>query len=124
MLSPSMKSNSAWRPSFPTRSLLVIVSGTTCLVCYHPPSLRLSFFFSSVCCTNPLLVLGLPHPAVNTRDVALYRPFRTTLRSSNIVGLQTLMWHFMNRQVQKERVVPVSCCIPPSNLLAVGTNFL
>ncbi|KAF9650071.1 hypothetical protein BDM02DRAFT_3155049 [Thelephora ganbajun] len=56
---------------------------------------------------NDFSVLGLPHPAVATRDVALYRPFRTTLRSNHVIGLQTLMWHLMNRQVQKEHVVPL-----------------
>ena len=62
------------------------------------------------------LVLGLPHLAVATRDVALYRPFRKTLRSSHVIGLQTLMWHFMKREVQKQHVVPVSGHIPSSNL--------
>lgn len=36
---------------------------------------------------------------------------------NQIVGLPTLMWHFMNREVQKERVDPVSSCIPSLNIL-------
>ena len=84
-----------------------------------------SSFFSPARCVNPRLVLGLPHPAVATRDVALYRPFRNTLRSPNhVTGLQTLMWHFMNRQVQKDHVVPVSYILPSnhSRIRSVGTD--
>ncbi|KAI9060564.1 hypothetical protein FKP32DRAFT_1577974 [Trametes sanguinea] len=52
-----------------------------------------------------LSVLGIPHPAVATRDVALYQPFRNALRStSQIIGLQTLMWHLMRRRVQETHV--------------------
>ncbi|KAI5123614.1 hypothetical protein M0805_003430 [Coniferiporia weirii] len=48
-----------------------------------------------------LSVLGIPHPAVATRDVALYMPFRNALQSPNqVVGLQTLVWHLMRRRIQ------------------------
>jgi len=57
---------------------------------------------------NDLSVLGIPHAAVNTRDVALYQPFRNALRSPNqAVGLQTLMWHLMRRRIQEEK----TCCL-------------
>lgn len=49
-------------------------------------------------------VLGVPHPAVATRDVALYRPFRNSLRTQNQIGLQTLMWHLMRRRVQENQI--------------------
>nr|GAT52224.1 FAD/NAD(P)-binding domain-containing protein [Mycena chlorophos] len=46
-----------------------------------------------------LSVLGIPHPAVATRDVALYQPFRNALRAPNqIIGLQTLCWQLMRRR--------------------------
>ncbi|CCM04187.1 uncharacterized protein FIBRA_06350 [Fibroporia radiculosa] len=52
-----------------------------------------------------LVVLGIPHPAVATRDVALYQPFRNALRTPNqIIGLQTLMWHLMRRRIQDSKV--------------------
>ncbi|TFK92785.1 hypothetical protein K466DRAFT_479927 [Polyporus arcularius HHB13444] len=55
-----------------------------------------------------LSVLGIRHPAVATRDVALYQPFRNALRSPNhVVGLQTLMWHLMRRRVQENHVCPL-----------------
>lgn len=58
-----------------------------------------------------LLVLGIPHPAVATRDVALYQPFRNALRSPNqVIGLQTLMWHLMYRRCQDGQLHPVSSC--------------
>lgn len=58
---------------------------------------------------TPDPVLGLPHLAVHTRDVALYQPFRLALGMPNqIIGLQTLMWRLMVRQVQSEIVDPVS----------------
>lgn len=54
-------------------------------------------------------VLGIPHPAVATRDVALYQPFRNALRSPNqVIGLQTLMWHLMCRRCQDGQLHPVS----------------
>ncbi|CDO73483.1 hypothetical protein BN946_scf185013.g118 [Trametes cinnabarina] len=53
-------------------------------------------------------VLGIPHPAVATRDVALYQPFRNALRStSQVIGLQTLMWHLMRRRVQETHVCAI-----------------
>ncbi|KAH7883513.1 hypothetical protein F5I97DRAFT_1813689 [Phlebopus sp. FC_14] len=57
---------------------------------------------------HDLSVLGIPHPAVATRDVALYQPFRNALRSPNqIIGLQTLMWHLMYRRCQDGHLHPV-----------------
>ncbi|KLO13981.1 ribonuclease H-like protein [Schizopora paradoxa] len=50
---------------------------------------------------NDLSVLGIPHPAVATRDVALYHPFKNALQAPNqTVGLQTLCWHLMRRRIQ------------------------
>lgn len=47
-------------------------------------------------------VLGLPHPAIDTRDVALYIPFRASLKRPNdILGLPTLLWHLMRRKIQE-----------------------
>lgn len=56
------------------------------------------------------LVLGIPHPAVNTRDVGLYQPFRNALRSSNqLVRLPTLTFHLMGRRCQEGQQNPVRC---------------
>ncbi|KAJ6621655.1 hypothetical protein B0H10DRAFT_967163 [Mycena sp. CBHHK59/15] len=56
---------------------------------------------------NDLSVLGIPHPAVATRDVALYQPFRNALRSPHqIVGLQTLAWQLMRRRCQEGLIDP------------------
>ncbi|EIM92605.1 uncharacterized protein STEHIDRAFT_46712 [Stereum hirsutum FP-91666 SS1] len=57
---------------------------------------------------NDLSVLGIPHPAVDTRDVALYQPFRNALNSPNhIVGLQSLCWHLMRRRCQDGQQNPI-----------------
>ncbi|KJA29397.1 hypothetical protein HYPSUDRAFT_154475 [Hypholoma sublateritium FD-334 SS-4] len=59
---------------------------------------------------HDLSVLGLPHRAVDTRDVALYQPFRNTLQNSNphqIIGLQTLSWQLMARRCQEGQIHPV-----------------
>lgn len=57
---------------------------------------------------NDLSVLGIPHPAVFTRDVALYQPFRNALRSPHqIVGLQTLAWQLMCRRCQESQQHPL-----------------
>jgi hypothetical protein len=54
------------------------------------------------------LVLGIPHPAVNTRDVALYQPFRNALKLPNqSVRLPTLTFHFMGRRGQEGQQNPV-----------------
>ncbi|KAJ6575030.1 hypothetical protein B0H19DRAFT_624101 [Mycena capillaripes] len=56
---------------------------------------------------NDLSVLGIPHPAVNTRDVALYQPFRNALRSPHqVIGLQTLCWQLMRRRCQEGLIDP------------------
>ncbi len=61
---------------------------------------RLIFYF--------ILVLGIPHAAVNTRDVALYQPFRNALRSPNqLVRLPTLTFHLMGRSCQEGQQNPV-----------------
>jgi RNA exonuclease 4 len=58
------------------------------------------------------LVLGIPHPAVNTRDVALYQPFRNALRQPNqLVRLPTLTFHLMGRRCQEGQQNPVRCII-------------
>ena len=66
-------------------------------------------------CSFLCLVLGIPHPAVNTRDVALYQPFKNSLRGSanQVIGLQTLMWHLMRRRVQDGKVDAVSATAAP-----------
>ncbi|KAG2023570.1 MipD protein, variant 2 [Coprinopsis cinerea AmutBmut pab1-1] len=57
---------------------------------------------------NDLSVLGIPHPAVATRDVALYQPFRNALRSPHqVVGLQTLAWQLMCRRCQEGQLNPI-----------------
>ncbi|KAI0257474.1 hypothetical protein BJV78DRAFT_39591 [Lactifluus subvellereus] len=56
----------------------------------------------------PYSVLGIPHPAVNTRDVALYQPFRNALRSPNqLVRLPTLTFHLMGRRCQESQQNPM-----------------
>ncbi|KAG9048241.1 hypothetical protein FS837_000440 [Tulasnella sp. UAMH 9824] len=48
-------------------------------------------------------VLGISHPAIDTRDVGLYFPFRRALSTPNgVIGLQTLMWHLMKRKIRKD----------------------
>lgn len=71
-----------------------------------------------------LSVLGIPHPAVATRDVALYVPFRNALSSPNqIIGLQTLMWHLMSRRIQVQQQNPVSASRTASYRVGRHANF-
>ena len=80
----------------------------------------------------------MPHPAIDTRDVALYQvrsvvklffklyvqfikkklfflppiqPFRNALRSNQIIGLQTLAWQLMSRRCQEGQTHPVSVIV-------------
>ncbi|KAF8739294.1 hypothetical protein AX14_010078 [Amanita brunnescens Koide BX004] len=57
---------------------------------------------------NDLSVLGIPHSAADTRDVALYQPFRNALKMpQQIIGLQTLAWQLMCRRCQEGYLHPV-----------------
>ncbi|KAG9000250.1 hypothetical protein FRB93_012790 [Tulasnella sp. JGI-2019a] len=48
-----------------------------------------------------LQLLGLSHPASDTRDVALYFPFRNALgRPNDLIGLGSLTWLLMRRKIQ------------------------
>jgi hypothetical protein len=72
-------------------------------VCHNRPLTVASFYFYHF-----FLVLGIPHPAVNTRDVALYQPFRNALRLPNQpVRLPTLTFHLMGRRCQEGQQNPV-----------------
>ncbi|KAF9014986.1 hypothetical protein BDQ17DRAFT_1294436 [Cyathus striatus] len=46
-----------------------------------------------------LSVLGLKHPAIHTRDLALYRPLRRKLQSNVVVELDTLVHIYMGRNL-------------------------
>jgi hypothetical protein len=61
---------------------------TLCFRSRSPPLTVASFLF---------LVLEIPHPAVNTRDVALYQPFRNALRSHNQSVRLPTVTHLMGR---------------------------
>lgn len=50
-------------------------------------------------------MLGIPHPAVHTRDVGLYQPFRNALQATQLVGLATLTWRLMRRRIQDTGVL-------------------
>ncbi|CAE6525327.1 unnamed protein product [Rhizoctonia solani] len=53
-------------------------------------------------------VLGISHPACDTRDVGLYLPFRSALKTPNqVIGLQTLVWQLMRRKIQANHHNPV-----------------
>lgn len=55
-------------------------------------------------------VLGIQHPLQDTRDVALFLPFRSILgRPNEVIGLPTLMWRLMQKKVQEHFVDPVTC---------------
>ncbi|GLB36423.1 putative exonuclease [Lyophyllum shimeji] len=51
---------------------------------------------------NFLSVLGLSHPALDTRDLALFRPLRKKLKSRSVVSLPTLVHLYMGRNVGME----------------------
>ncbi|KAJ3868402.1 hypothetical protein EV359DRAFT_32338, partial [Lentinula novae-zelandiae] len=46
-----------------------------------------------------LSIMGLSHPALETRDLALFRPFRRKLYSSKIADLPTLVHVYMGRKI-------------------------
>ncbi|KAH7340316.1 hypothetical protein B0J17DRAFT_314359 [Rhizoctonia solani] len=49
---------------------------------------------------NDLSVLGICHLAINTRDTALYLPFRHALKQESTPRLPTLVWIFMGRYIE------------------------
>ena len=46
-----------------------------------------------------LQVLGLSHPALNTRDLALFRPLRKRLQSRSVIDLSILVHIFLGRKI-------------------------
>jgi hypothetical protein len=69
---------------------------------------RFNFYFYYIL----FLVLGIPHAAVNTRDVALYQPFRNALKlPGQLVRLPTLTFHLMGRRCQEGQQNPVRFCM-------------
>ncbi|EPQ60966.1 nucleotide-binding protein [Gloeophyllum trabeum ATCC 11539] len=51
------------------------------------------------CLWDFLSVMGTSHPAIDTRDVALFLPFRQTLRAKKMVPLSTLVDRLMRRNI-------------------------
>ncbi|KDQ54763.1 hypothetical protein JAAARDRAFT_348141 [Jaapia argillacea MUCL 33604] len=49
---------------------------------------------------NVLSVLGLSYPALQTRDVALFTPFRQSLRCKSLPSLPFLVSHLMGRTIR------------------------
>ncbi|KAL7285712.1 hypothetical protein ACG7TL_000817 [Trametes sanguinea] len=62
-----------------------------------------------------LSVMGLSHPAINTRDTALFMSFRRTLghKPNTMVPLETLVKHFMGRDIGQNGDIPM----PPDFVL-------
>ncbi|KAF8321547.1 hypothetical protein DL93DRAFT_2034817, partial [Clavulina sp. PMI_390] len=49
-------------------------------------------------------VMGLRHPAYDTRDTALYLPYREALKMMNrVIGLPTLVFRFMQHSIAVQR---------------------
>lgn len=71
---------------------------------------KLSILIRGPRLTLELQVMGLSHPAIDTRDSALFLPFRRTLRHkpNNMIPLATLMNQFMGRTIGQHGEVPVS----------------
>ncbi|KAI4527421.1 nucleotide-binding protein FRT1 [Schizophyllum commune Tattone D] len=59
------------------------------------------------CLWQDFNVLGVAHPAKDTRDTALYLPFRTTLRTQQQVGLQTLNYRLLGLRCSEPYVDPL-----------------
>ncbi|KAF8758410.1 Biotin and thiamine Synthesis associated domain [Rhizoctonia solani] len=57
---------------------------------------------------NDLSILGLRHPAIDTRDIGLYLPFRDDLHQPSPPKLPTLVWKFMQRHIQCSSIDSVS----------------
>ncbi|KAI9066664.1 hypothetical protein FKP32DRAFT_345710 [Trametes sanguinea] len=55
-----------------------------------------------------LSVMGLSHPAINTRDTALFMSFRRTLghKPNTMVPLEALVKHFMGRDIGQNGDIP------------------
>lgn len=54
-----------------------------------------------------LKLLGITHPALDTRDVALYLPFHRSVSSSTVTPLKSLVSHLMRRKIGRSYEHPV-----------------
>ncbi|EJD04298.1 uncharacterized protein FOMMEDRAFT_28031 [Fomitiporia mediterranea MF3/22] len=52
-------------------------------------------------------LLGITHPAIHTRDVALYLPFHRSIRSSTVTPLKSLVSHLMRRKIGRSHEHPL-----------------
>ncbi|KAL5495586.1 hypothetical protein ACEPAI_1049 [Sanghuangporus weigelae] len=52
-------------------------------------------------------LLGLTHPALDTRDVALYLPFHRSVSSSTVTPLKSLVSHLMRRKIGRSYEHPL-----------------
>ena len=65
----------------------------------HPAVCRRRTFSQS----RTLSAYVCSHSQVDTRDLALFLPFRSAVGTPNqVVGLPTLVWHFMRRKMTME----------------------
>nr|AAA74917.1 nucleotide-binding protein [Schizophyllum commune] len=62
------------------------------------------------------MVLGLTHPTKDTRDVALYLPFRNTLRCQRMIGLWTLNYRLLGLRCSAAPVDPLESARVALNL--------
>ena len=83
--------------------------------------------------TEGCKVLGLSHPAIDTRDTALFMPFRKSLKvkPSHMVPLATLVQRLMGHHIGLQGEVPVSLfitshrsCITPCSLARRGSSSI
>lgn len=66
--------------------------------------------------------MGLSHPAIDTRDMALYRPLRKRLKSRFILDLSTLVRVLLGREIgqSSENSVSIWSSCEPSFLMVKG----
>ena len=70
-----------------------------------------------------LQVLGISHPALRTRDLALFRPLRKKLRSRSLISLSSLVYLFMGRRIGLDYENPVRNQIFNAVLSVAGADM-
>jgi hypothetical protein len=68
--------------------------------------------------------MGLKHPAIYTRDVGLFLPFRKTMRSRQALSLPQLIQQFMNRKIggSFENPVRINFFFPLAKIVSLDVN--
>ena len=90
-----------------------IVIGHSLWIHFSVDIFHVIFLLLTLIRTSTPKLLGITHPAINTRDVALFLPFQRSISSPTVAPLKSLVSHLMRRKIGRSYENPVSRFLSP-----------